>query len=260
MGLTMALRTASPHTRRTSILLDNQGVIKDLRSNKLPLTSLDDRKETYKLMTYLHRAFPSMRICIRWCLGHAGVYGNEIVDKIANKLAKTKLPNTFVTRPNVSSFLTAIKEWRSTQSAITHPDDLKRLGHEPQQTKHVKHLSELNKHAVAAITQLRSGHIHLNHYLHKYDQLGDPSCVCQEGIETVEHYLFTCNKYTEERQQLEEDLKALNLPLNTSILTKPKAFTAIATYCDSTWRLKNRWSWAKISDETLPPNRRPPVD
>lgn len=95
MGLKMALRTASIHTRRTTILLDNQGVIKDLRSNKLPISTMYDRKETYKMMNCLHSAFPEMKIAIRWCPGHAGVYRNEIIGKIANKKAKTKLPEDF---------------------------------------------------------------------------------------------------------------------------------------------------------------------
>lgn len=258
MGLTLALRTASPHTRRVSILLENQSVIKDLRSNKLPITMLDDRKETYKLMTYLHRSFPNMRICIRWCPGHAGVHGNEIVDKIANQKAKTKLPNTFVTNPSASGFITAIKEWRTKNSEPAAIEDLKRLGHKPQGTQHLEHLSKLRKHSIAAITQLRSGHIPLNHYLCRFDQLGDPSCGCQEGIETVEHLLFTCNRYIDERQQLKDELSKLNLRPTTSVLNEPIAFEAIASYCDSTWRLKDRWSWARISGENLPADRQPP--
>lgn len=201
-----------------------------------------------------------MRINIRWCPGHAGVHGNEIVDKIANKKANTKLPSTFKTTPNAASFLTAIKEWRSKHSEITNPDDLKRLGHKPQQKKHMKYLNELKKHSITAITQLRSGHIPLNHYLCKFDQLGNPSCECQEGIETVEHFLLTCTRYNPERKQLEQDLKELDLPLNTSILKKPVAFKAIATYCDNTWRLKDCWNWSRIIEEDLPTDRHPPRD
>lgn len=138
------------------------------------------------------------------------------------------------------------------------PEDLKRLGHKPQQKTHIKHLSKLRKHSIAAITQLRSGHIPLNHYLYKFDQLGDPSCACQEGIKTAKHFLFTCNIYSTERQHLEEDLDKLYLRPNTSILNDPRAFEAIASYCDNTWRLKNRWSWASIADERMPPDRHPP--
>lgn len=253
----MALRTALPHTRQISILLDNPSVIEDLRSNKLPITTLDDRKETYNLMNYLYRSFPNRHISIRWCPGHAGVHGNEIVDKIANTKAKSKLPNTFIGKPTASSFITAIAEWRAKNSEITHPDDVKRLGHKPHPLKHMKALSKLGKHSIAAITQLRSQRISLNHHLCKFDQLGDPGCGCQEGIETAEHYLFTCNRYTSERHQLEIDLKDLDLRPNTSILNEPVAFQAIATYCDSTWALKDRWSWARISDESTPADRQP---
>lgn len=260
MGLSLALRTASIHTRRTTILLDNQSVIKDLRSNKLPITSLDDRKETYKLLTYLHRSFPNMRVTIRWCPGHSGVYGNEIVDKIANKKAKSKPPDSFRAKPTVSCFKTAIKEWRTNNSQLTEPEDLKRLGHKPQQKLHLKHLNKLNKHSIGAITQLRSGHIPLNHYLYKFAQVGDPGCDCQEGIKTVEHFLLVCTRFKNERNQLEEDLRLLDVALNTTILNNPLTFEAIAKYCDNTWRLKSRWVWANINNEDLPNGRQPPRD
>lgn len=260
MGLAIALRTAPIHTRRTTILLDNQGVIKDLQSNKLPITSLDDRKETYKRLTYLHRTFSNMRVNIRWCPGHAGVHGNEIVDEIANKKAKTKLPSTFRVTPNASSFLSAIKEWKTKNSEITDPNDLKRLGHKPHQKRHLKHLTELKKHSIGIITQLRSGHIPLNHYLSKFAQIRDPSCDCQEGIKTVEHFLLTCNRFNNERKHLEDELELLDLPLNTSILDNPIAFKAVADYCDNTWRFKSRWVWATISNEDPPSDRQPPRD
>jgi ribonuclease HI len=261
MGLILALRTASPHTRRATILLDNQGVIMDLRSNKLPITNLDDRKNTYKQMNYLHQAFPNLRITIRWCPGHSGVQGNEIVDKIANKKAKTKLPSTFRVSPNASSFITAIKEWRTRNATTITPDEKKRLGHEPQSSRHLKSISRLNKHEIAAITQLRSGHVHLNQYLHKFKQQGNPSCECQEGIESVEHFLLTCHRYDNERKELEKALKPLNLlPLKTSILNNPSAFEAIAKYCNNTWRLKSRWIWARITNEAMPEDRQQPEE
>lgn len=262
IGLQMALRTASIHTRRTTILLDNQGVIKDLRSNKLPISTIDDRKETYKLMNYLLVTFPAMKIAIRWCPGHAGVHGNEIVDKIANTKAKSKLPNTFQAKPNVASFLSAIKEWRSRNAEIADPKDLKRLGHEPHPRRHLKHLSKLKKHSIGFITQLRSGHIHLNHYLCRFVQMQDPGCDCQEGVETVDHYLLVCNRFRNERARLEEELGELELTLNSSILKNPIAFRAIAQYGDSTWRLKSRWDWAAIANEDPypSPDRQPPRD
>lgn len=64
LGLVIALQTASVHTRQITILMDKQSVIKDPQSNKLPITTIDNRKETYKLMSYLNATFTEIQITI----------------------------------------------------------------------------------------------------------------------------------------------------------------------------------------------------
>ncbi|KAG0145758.1 hypothetical protein CROQUDRAFT_658265 [Cronartium quercuum f. sp. fusiforme G11] len=97
--------------------------------------------------------------------------------------------------------------------------------------------------------QLRSNHIHLNQYLNKSQQLSDPSYDCQEGIETIKHYLFICIKYDNQRLQLLDQLQRRQIKPNEAILQNPTAFLFIAQYCNTTCRLKNHWTWAKINDK-----------
>lgn len=254
LGLTMAMRTATQSTKRISIILDNQSVIKDLTNCPPNIASLLDRKETFKILKYIKAAFENARVTIRWCPGHCGVRGNEIVDKMANNLAKRELPSTFTSTPTLSGFTTAIKAWSKLDENNYSPQDIKRLGHQPSPQKHLRALSQLQKHKCATITQLRSNHIHLNSYLFKHQQRFDPLCDCQEGIETIDHFLFICHRYTKQRRKLTNAIKELQLNKTTDILNNPKIFENIAKFCNSTWRLKSRWVWAKITEETVPQN------
>ena len=51
------------------------------------------------------------------------------------------------------------------------------------------------------ISQLRTGYVGLNEYLHKCNVKENDNCECG-GIETVGHYLLECPKYEKEREIL----------------------------------------------------------
>lgn len=89
-------------------------------------------------------------------------------------------------------------------------------------------------------------------------QVPEPACDCQTGIESPEHFLFICPHYVDQREGFLTDLKSLKLQANTSVLNKPTAYSAIASYCNNTWRFKNRWVWETIINEPLPAHLHPP--
>lgn len=260
LGLQLALETVTNLTRRATIVLDNQGAVKDLKSNSSSLSSLDNRKRTFDLLRTLHHSYPNVKINIRWCPGHAGIPGNEEVDKIANRLAKKDIPGTYTPAPKTAAVISAIKEWRASQSETFKNDDIKRLGHTPHPKKHLNSISRLLKHEISTITQLRSGHVPLNAYLNRFRQLTDPACECQEGLETVEHFLFICHRYERQRATLEQRALELGIRMGRSILTNPKAFKAVASYCNSTWRFQQRWVWATVIDEPHPADTKQPSE
>lgn len=39
------------------------------------------------------------------------------------------------------------------------------------------------------------------------------------------------------------------------ILHNPKAYPAIATYTENTWRFSNRWDWAELANEPVPEDK-----
>lgn len=266
LGLKLVLEHATPATHVASIVLDNQGVVKDLKSNSSSVSSLDNRHTTFKHLQCILHSHPQLRVVIRWCPGHKGIPGNKTVDKIANSLAKRDLPSTFTNTPNTAAFLSAIKEWRTTQTNTFTDANIKRLGHTPNGKKHLDGLDDLKKHEIAALTQLRSGHIPLNSYLHRFQQITDPSCVCQEGIETVDHFLFVCQRFSQARARYETDIKKQGFNeqrtyrMDKKILSSPSTFKATTTFCNNTWRFANWWTWAKISGKPYPNNLTRPQD
>ena len=52
------------------------------------------------------------------------------------------------------------------------------------------------------LSRLRTGHCHLNQYLHRFNIIETPECECGREKETVEHYLLNCELYDEERDVL----------------------------------------------------------
>lgn len=255
----MALEKATKHTRRTTIVLDNQGVVLDLQSNSHSISSLDNCHRTFKILNCLHLRFPGMQTTVRWCPGHQGIPGNDKVDKIANSLAKQPLPDSFANRPNTAAFIAAIKEWRKDQTELFTDKDRIRLGHQPQPRRHLEGLTHLLKHEVATLTQLRSGHVPLNSYLNRFVQITDPMCDCQEGIENVDHFLFVCQNHDQNRDALVHGLQEIPVKLDKRILSNPNTFKSIATYCNSTWRFANRWTWARATDQPVPLHKQLPL-
>lgn len=260
LGLTLALRHASTRTRIATVLLDNQSVTLDIRSQKNSLESLIDKQRTYTILHYLYRSYPWLRVVVRWCPGHTGVQGNENVDKLAKKAAVKRSEEEERRETGISAFLAAIKAWGKSNTKQLPAKDRARLGHDHQAHKHIRALNSLPKHSVATLTKLRTSHAPLNHYLYRMGQVPEPVCICQTGIETPEHFLFICPQYTAHRREFLDELTSADLPHDTSVLQRPDAFRAVAMYCDSTWRFKNRWEWARIVKEQPPTHLLPPVE
>lgn len=60
LGLNLVLQHSTGATKRASLILDNQGVVLDMTSQKTPITSLLDRKKAYTILKYIQQAFPSL--------------------------------------------------------------------------------------------------------------------------------------------------------------------------------------------------------
>lgn len=220
IALYLAKHSFLAMTRHVTIILDNQGVVKDMSTKKTTSRALSYKMEATRILNDIEELAPQMKVTLRWCPGHEGITGNENADRLAHSAAKKALPTNHQDKPTFAGFRAAIKEWAEKMSLDDYTEqDIKRLGHRPQPKQHLKQLTRLkNKHSVATITQLRTGHIPLYQYLANRNLRTDPTCECDTGQENVEHFLFRCPIHEEPRETLRQELDELDIPFNKTAL------------------------------------------
>ena len=77
-----------------------------------------------------------------------------------------------------------------------------------------------SRHTIVTINRLRSNHYNLNASLARSHIVNDANCKCGEFEETIDHVLWQCNLYNQQRKDLIETLRKarFQLPLNTKSL------------------------------------------
>ena len=71
-------------------------------------------------------------------------------------------------------------------------------------------INQLNRKQQSTIFRLRTQHVPLNAHLNRLNPMHEPLCpLCDHAYETVEHFLFECNKL--------KDLRDRFLPPNPNI-------------------------------------------
>ena len=85
---------------------------------------------------------------------------------------------------------------------------LRNMSQYPGTSRGIKLYGGLERKHVVLISRLRTGHCHLNQYLHRFNIIETPECECGAEKETVEHYLLNCELYEEERDALRRKVGA----------------------------------------------------
>ena len=78
----------------------------------------------------------------------------------------------------------------------------------PDTSRELKLYETLERKHVILISPLRTGHYHLNQYLHRFDIVETSECECEAEKEIVEYYLLNCELYDEERDVLRRRVEA----------------------------------------------------
>lgn len=105
--------------------------------------------------------------------------------------------------------------------------------------RHHKVIDQLPRQNRAILTQLRTEHIPLNAYLHRFKRNESPLCdKCGRENETVEHYLLWCRAYATQRRRMSWKIGWRCLT-KTSILATEKGWTALFAYINETGRFSD---------------------
>ena len=85
--------------------------------------------------------------------------------------------------------------------------------------------------------RLRTGHCHLNEYLHRFNIIETPECECGAEKETVDHYLLNCELYDEEREELRKKVGAQSMR-SSQLLGDEQIIKKTVDYIEKTGRFK----------------------
>ena len=163
-------------------------------------------KGTLDKIDSIHKIKSSGNVYIEWISGHKNVQGNELADQAA-KIATTPKNTRSITRMKSAqnrSIRATMKinwetEWKTDQENARH---LRKMSKYPGTVTGLKLYGVLQRKHVVLISRLRTGHCHLNEYLHRFNIIEIPECECGAAKETVDHFLLNCELYDEERDVL----------------------------------------------------------
>lgn len=147
---------------------------------------------------------------LHWVAGHAGVPGNEAADNIADKAHELQLPPAENQRCEVAARLALIREqsrqaWREAWRDGTNAAHYRGLA--PEVThKHMRLHDGRPKPHSALFTQLRTGKIGLNQFLHerRVPGMATAACECGMGRMSVKHVLLACPRWRNERREMQQ--------------------------------------------------------
>ena len=201
-----------------AIGVDNQAAIKALAS-KLNKPGHYLAAEVLREAERLRKtAGKKYALTIRWTAGHSGIRGNEEVDAEAKKAAeghtfaaanlpkirkKTLKKSKSVGRQRQQE--TIKEKWRKEWASSPRYERLKHIDPSLPSRKFVELISNKKVHRETAskIYQIRSGHVPLNAYLHKFKIKENAQCpACGAPNETPQHFVMECPAYKYERWKL----------------------------------------------------------
>lgn len=211
------------NAQNSTIVSDSQSVLEAINGNPVKFYNNPIICNIKKLLWY--SLSKEIVINFVWTKGHAGIDGNEIVDKAA-KSACSLAVTTDV--PVFSDLFIGMKtnvrkRWEITWNEfISESHNHYTLIH-PTLPKMITHLDTyyINREYSTTITRLKLNHGCFPSHLYRIGRIHSPLCPCDNiSYADLNHIFFGCNFYTDLSNELISDLLNLNiqLPLNITHL------------------------------------------
>ena len=195
--------------RNIHVFTDCQGAIVSAFQNQIPTNKIE-------IVTSIKQHIAQIgekgnKIHVHWVPGHKDILGSELADQQAKAGAeemvsgKDPVVMTMDKREAVAEIKRQIGEkWKLKFENSQKVDRLQETFDEVG--KRVCH-GEKNRASFSALNQILCGHSKLNGHQAKLNPNKSEMCDKCKVTESVEHYLFDCDKYEEERKELEESVE-----------------------------------------------------
>ena len=195
--------------RNIHVFTDCQGAIVSAFQNQIPTNKIEIVTSIKQHITQIGEK--GNKIHVHWVPGHKDILGNELADQQAKAgaeemvSAKDPVVMTMDKREAVAEIKRQIGEkWKLKFENSQKVDRLQETFDEVG--KRVCH-GEKNRASFSALNQILCGHSKLNGHQAKLNPNKSEMCDKCKVPESVEHYLFDCDKYEEERKELEESVE-----------------------------------------------------
>ena len=222
------------------IFTDNQSAIQAIETPKRQ-SGQYIVKSILDIIDKIHEAKPTCSIHIEWVPGHKDIEGNEQADQAAKAAATPRVTPPIITMKSAQNrtikSMVRIKweiEWKTGKENARR---LRSMSQYPGTSRGLKLYGSLERKHIVLISRLRTGHCHLNQYLHRFNITETPECECGAERETVEHYLLNCELYDEERDALRRRVGAQGMKIGI-LLGDNQIIQDTVEYIEKTGRFK----------------------
>jgi ribonuclease HI len=238
-----------PRLCSATILIDNQAAIRAVARPR-PQPGQYLVRLFHRTLDALRRQRRTLKLCIPWVPGHQDIEGNEAADEEAKRAAQgdsSALSKPLLPLHDLPISVAALKaarkklvarqrgaEWETSRVGKR----IAQVDKTPPGKSTLKWYADLPRRQCSILTQLRTGHIGLNAYLARFGIVDTSHCPTCNEPETVNHFLFTCRRFGQQRDVLRRALHAANHQQlsKRSLLGKSKNRTLLLDYVAATGR------------------------
>ena len=264
MGLGAELLRKERNIKSATLYVDNQAGIQG--------TDLFRAASGHYLVDHFHnqierilRRTPGLKLMIRWIPGHEGIQGNEAVDEAAKEAAQdgsshdAVLPARFKSKKRLPFSKSALKQAFNEGLKIKTSGrfeksprcaTLRRIDPSAPSSNFRKLTDVLPRRQASLLVQLRTGHAPLNKHLHRINCADSPLCpACEEGEESVFHFLMRCPAYERQRRAMQFQLQRGAHSIQ-NLLTSPTAIKPLFQFIANTHRFEPTFGNVALPEST----------